>query len=159
MLGSSSVDLSDLFNSGQSAWSFSPQITLPIFEGGRNQSNLDLAMIRKDIAVAGYEKTIQTAFKEVSDALAATDTLGREEVSQRALVQSSHSALRLSQSRYVAGVDDHLRYLDAQRSEFVNQATLIEVGIERQIALTNLFRALGGGWLGESTSMQLSNSK
>ena len=159
MLGSSSADLSDLFNSGQSAWSFSPQITLPIFDGGRNQSNLDLALIRKDIAVAGYEKTIQTAFKEVSDALAATDTLRREEISQRALVQSSHNALRLSQARYVAGVDDHLRYLDAQRSEFVNQAALIEVGIERQIALTNLFRALGGGWLGESTTMQLPDSK
>jgi multidrug efflux system outer membrane protein len=156
MLGNSSADLSDLFSSGQSAWSFSPQVTLPIFDGGRNQSNLDRALIRKDIAVAGYEKTIQTAFKEVSDALAATDTLRREEASQRALVKSSHEALRLSQARYRAGVDDHLRYLDAQRSDFVNQAALIEVGIQRQIALTNLFRALGGGWLVETVPAQAS---
>ena len=84
MFGSSSADLSNLFDSGQRAWSFAPQISVPIFSGGRNRANLDLAEVRKDMAVAGYEKTIQTAFREVADALAATDTLRREELAQRA---------------------------------------------------------------------------
>jgi multidrug efflux system outer membrane protein len=149
MYGSSSSELSDLFSSGQGTWSFSPQITLPIFDGGRNQSNLDIAKIRKDIAIAEYEKTIQRAFREVSDALAATDTLRREEASQRLLVQSSHEALLLAQARYLAGVDDHLRYLDAQRTDFFNQTAQIEVSTQRQAALTTLFKALGGGWQSE----------
>ena len=146
LFGTSSTQLSSLFGSGQLAWSFVPQVTLPIFDGGRNQASLDLATVRKDSAVAGYEKAVQTAFREVADALAATDTLRREEVAQRALVASSTETLRLSQARYRAGVDDNLRYLDAQRSDFVNQTSLIDIGTQRQIALASLFRALGGGW-------------
>jgi len=146
LFGTSSSQLSNLFGSGQLAWSFMPQVTLPIFDGGRNQASLDLATVRKDSAVAGYEKAVQTAFREVADALAATDTLRREEVAQRALVASSTETLRLSQARYRAGVDDNLRYLDAQRSDFVNQTSLIDIGTQRQMALASLFRALGGGW-------------
>lgn len=146
LFGTSSTQLSNLFGSGQLAWSFMPQVTLPIFDGGRNQASLDLATVRKDSAVAGYEKAVQTAFREVADALAATDTLRREEVAQRALVGSSTETLRLSQARYRAGVDDNLRYLDAQRSDFVNQTSLIDIGTQRQMALASLFRALGGGW-------------
>lgn len=146
MFGSSSSDLSDLFGSGQRAWSFSPQISLPIFAGGRNTANLDLSKVRKDIAVAAYEQSIQTAFREVSDALAATDTLLREEQAQRGLAQSGREAERLSELRYRGGVDGHLRYLDAQRSAFSSQITLIEVSTQRQIALATLFRTLGGGW-------------
>lgn len=146
LYGSSSADLSGLFDSGQRAWSFMPQITLPIFAGGRNVANLDLATVRKDIAVAQYEKTIQTAFKEVSDALAATDTLRREEASRRALAQSSQEAMRLSEARYRGGVDSHLRYLDAQRSAYTDQLAYIDVSTQRQAALATLFKALGGGW-------------
>lgn len=146
LFGTSSTQLSSLFGSGQLAWSFVPQVTLPIFDGGRNQASLDLATVRKDSAVTGYEKAVQTAFREVADALAATDTLRREEVAQRAQVASSTETLRLSQARYRAGVDDNLRYLDAQRSDFVNQTSLIDIGTQRQIALASLFRALGGGW-------------
>jgi len=146
LFGTSSSQLSNLFGSGQLAWSFMPQVSLPIFDGGRNQASLDLATVRKDSAVAGYEKAVQTAFREVADALAATDTLRREEISQRALVASSTETLRLSQARYRAGVDDNLRYLDAQRSDFVNQTSLIDIGTQRQMALASLFRALGGGW-------------
>jgi len=146
LFGTSSSQLSNLFGSGQLAWSFMPQVTLPIFDGGRNQASLDLATVRKDSAVAGYEKAVQTAFREVADALAATDTLRREEVAQRALVNSSTETLRLSQARYRAGVDDNLRYLDAQRNDFVNQTSLIDIGTQRQMALASLFRALGGGW-------------
>lgn len=152
LFGTSSTQLSNLFGSGQLAWSFMPQVTLPIFDGGRNQASLDLATVRKDSAVAGYEKAVQTAFREVADALAATDTLRREEVAQRALVGSSTETLRLSQARYRAGVDDNLRYLDAQRSDFVNQTSLIDIGTQRQMALASLFRALGGGWQVDSVA-------
>ena len=148
MFGSSSVELSNLFDAGQRAWSFAPQISLPIFAGGRNRANLDLAEVRKDMAVAEYEKAIQTAFREVADALAATDTLRREEQAQRALADSSQEAMRLAEARYRSGVDGHLRYLDAQRQAFANQMAAIEVGTQRQIALTALFGALGGGWRG-----------
>lgn len=148
LLGSSSSELSGLFGSGQRAWSFTPQVTLPIFDGGANRANLDVAMLRKDIAVAAYEHAIQTAFREVSDALAAVDTLRREEDAQRAVALASTQARRLSELRYRGGVDDHLRYLDAQRSDYANQMALIQVRTQRQAALATLFRALGGSWRG-----------
>lgn len=146
MFGSSSSELSGLFESGSRAWSFAPQLVLPIFDGGRNRANMDIASVRKDIAIAKYEGAIQSAFRDVSDALAATDTLRREEVSRLALARSSEEASRLSEARYRGGVDSHLRYLEAQRSSFVNQMTYIEVSTQRQMALVNLFKALGGGW-------------
>jgi multidrug efflux system outer membrane protein len=150
LFGSSSAELSNLFESGQRAWSFMPQITLPIFDGGRNRANLDLATVRKDIAIAAYEQTIQTAFREVSDALAATDTLRREEAARRAQADAGNRAMRLSEARTLAGEDDTLRYLDAQRNAFASEMSFIEAGTARQIALATLFRALGGGWRGES---------
>ena len=145
-LGSSSADLSDLFRSGQRAWSFTPQVTLPLFDGGRNRANLDLAVLRKDMAVAAYEQAIQTAFREVADALAATDTLRREEAARLALRDSSRQSLRLAQARYQAGVDDHLRYLDAQRNAFANESAYIDTVTQRQLAQAQLFRVLGGSW-------------
>ncbi|MDR3003917.1 MAG: efflux transporter outer membrane subunit [Acidovorax sp.] len=150
-LGSSSAELSNLFQGGQRSWSFMPQLQLPIFDGGRNQANLDLAQVRKDMAVVAYEKSIQTAFREVADALAATDTLRREESAQRKLVTSSAKSLTLATARYRAGVDSHLRYLDAERSHFASQLALIDVATERQIALTTLYKALGGGWRAQAT--------
>ncbi|MHB0766117.1 efflux transporter outer membrane subunit [Stutzerimonas sp. NM35] len=148
-LGSSSTELSGLFDGGSRAWSFAPSLSLPIFAGGRNRANLDLAEVRKDAAVAEYEGTIQGAFREVADALAATDTLRREEVARRALADSSQAAMALAKARYEGGVDDHLRYLDAQRSTFTDGSTLIQISTERQIALVDLFKALGGGWIRE----------
>ena len=145
-VGSSSTELSGLFEGGSRAWSFAPTLSLPIFAGGRNRANLDLAEVRQDAAVADYEDTIQTAFREVADALAATDTLRREETARRALAESSRAAEALAEARYRGGVDDHLRYLDAQRSSFNDQTTLIQISTDRQLALADLFRALGGGW-------------
>ncbi|WP_241201267.1 efflux transporter outer membrane subunit [Ectopseudomonas toyotomiensis] len=145
-VGSSSTELSGLFEGGSRAWSFAPTLSLPIFAGGRNRANLDLAEVRQDAAVADYEGTIQTAFREVADALAATDTLRREETARRALAESSRAAEALAEARYRGGVDDHLRYLDAQRSSFNDQTTLTQISTERQLALADLFRALGGGW-------------
>ena len=145
-VGSSSTELSGLFDGGSRAWSFAPTLSLPIFAGGRNRANLDLAEVRQDAAVADYEGTIQTAFREVADALAATDTLRREEAARSALADSSRAAETLAEARYRGGVDDHLRYLDAQRSSFNDQTGLIQVSTDRQLALADLFRALGGGW-------------
>lgn len=159
MFGSSSAELSDLFGGGQRAWSFAPQISLPIFDGGRNRAGLDLATVRKDIAVAEYEKSIQTAFREVADALAATDTLRREEYARKTLAETSAKALKLSEARYRAGVDDFLRFLDAQRSDFANQTGLIQVATERQTALADLFRALGGGWDGRAEGAAAANAR
>lgn len=148
--GSSSEQLSGLFQGGSRSWSFVPTLSLPIFDAGRNRANLDLAEVRRDSAVAEYEGSIQTAFREVADALAASDTLQREESARRALAATSTQALKLARARYEGGVDDHLRYLDAQRSSFVNELAVIETATQRQIALVSLFRSLGGGWAGSA---------
>ncbi|MBD9517628.1 efflux transporter outer membrane subunit [Pseudomonas sp. PDM22] len=144
--GTSSAEMSGLFDGGSRSWGFVPTLSLPIFDAGRNSANLDLAKVRKDSAVAAYEGTIQTAFREVADALAATDTLRREEAARRALANTTNETLKLAKARYEGGVDSHLRYLDAQRSNFVNESAYIETSTQRQIALVDLFRALGGGW-------------
>lgn len=144
--GSSSAEMSGLFDGGSRSWSFMPSLSLPIFAGGRNRAGLDLAEVRKESAVAEYEGTIQTAFREVADALAASDTLRREERARRALADSSQEALKLARARYEGGVDSHLRYLDAQRSNFTDEAGYIAVSTQRQLALVDLFRTLGGGW-------------
>lgn len=144
--GTSSVQMSGLFDGGSRSWSFMPQLSLPLFDGGRNKAGLSLAEARKDSAVAAYEGTIQTAFREVADALAGTDTLRREEAARRALADTSRATLALAKARYEGGVDNHLRYLDAQRNSYVNEAAFIEASTQRQLALVDLFRALGGGW-------------
>ncbi|MCY1346624.1 Outer membrane protein OprJ [compost metagenome] len=149
-LSTSSAEMSGLFEGGSRAWSFVPNLTLPLFDAGRNRANLSLAEVRKDAAVAAYEGSIQIAFREVADALAATDTLRREETARRSLADTSSETLKLARARYEGGVDSHLRYLDAQRSSFINELALIETSTERQIALVDLFRALGGGWDGEA---------
>lgn len=149
--GSASAELSGLLGSGQRAWSFLPQISLPIFDGGRNQTNLEIAQLRKDAAVASYERSIQTAFREVSDALVAVETLGREEATRQRLVQTSVNTLELAELRFLNGVDSHLRYLEAQRGHFTQQIALIEVRVQKQSALTTLFKALGGGWQQQSS--------
>ncbi|WP_447755792.1 efflux transporter outer membrane subunit [Pseudomonas nicosulfuronedens] len=150
--GTSSAEMSGLFDGGSRSWSFVPTLSLPIFDAGRNSANLDLAKVRKDSAVAAYEGTIQTAFREVADALAATDTLRREEAARRALANTTNETLKLAKARYEGGVDSHLRYLDAQRSNFVNESAYIETSTQRQIALVDLFRALGGGWHGSDVA-------
>ncbi|KIX15151.1 efflux transporter outer membrane subunit [Dethiosulfatarculus sandiegensis] len=144
--GNVSNELSSLFDSASRTWIFTPAIHLPIFTGGRNQANLEIAELRKDVAIAQYEKTIQTAFREVADALAARETLKREERARVDLVASSDESLKLSEARYNNGVDNHLRYLDAQRRSFANRLSLIETESRRRIALVDLFTVLGGSW-------------
>jgi multidrug efflux system outer membrane protein len=144
--GTASNRLKGLFGSGTGTWSFAPTITLPIFTGGRNRANLDLAHIEKNVAVAQYELTIQTAFREISDALSARSTYIDQRSAQQALVAADADAYRLAEMRFRSGVDNYLATLDAQRSLYAAQQALVTV---RQAELANqvtLYKALGGGW-------------
>ncbi|MFL7980682.1 efflux transporter outer membrane subunit, partial [Xanthomonas vasicola] len=145
--GSSSSSLSRLFDAGTRAWSFVPTLTLPIFNAGRNRANLDMAKANRDIEVARYEKSIQSAFREVSDALAQRDTLGRQLQAQQALVDATADSYRLSQARFERGIDSYLQALDAQRSLYSAQQTLITTQLSRFTNLVTFYKAMGGGWL------------
>lgn len=144
-IGTVSNELSGLFDAGSRSWTFAPQLVQPIFDAGRNSANLTLAEVRKNIAVADYEKTIQAAFREVADALAARSLLDEQIDAQRAVQDAQAERLRLADLRYKSGVASSLDVLDAQRELFTAQQTLIQA---RQLKLTNaidLYRALGGG--------------
>jgi multidrug efflux system outer membrane protein len=145
-LGTSSSDFDDLFGSGTRVWSFVPQLTLPIFSGGRNVANLDLNWVRRNSAVAEYEKRIQMAFQEVSNGLAARATLDEEVAALGELVAASQRALELSVMRYEGGVDSSLQLLDAQRSLYIAQQAQLQARLLRLTSLVDLYRALGGGW-------------
>jgi multidrug efflux system outer membrane protein len=144
-VGSSSPALHGLFDSGSGSWSFAPQLTLPIFDAGRNRANLTLAEVRKNIAIADYEKTIQTAFREVADALAARDYLGEQEAAQRAVQEAQADRLKLLQLRFDNGVASSLDVLDAQRELFSAQQALVQARLLRTTSAIDLYRTLGGG--------------
>ena len=144
--GSSSAALSSLFKAGSGSWSFIPQISLPIFDGGTNQANLDSAVAGRDIAIAQYEKAIQTAFREVADALAQRSAVGDQLQAQNALVQASGEVFQMSQARFDRGVDSYLDVLDAQRSWYSARQTLIATRLARLTNGVTLYKALGGGW-------------
>lgn len=144
--GYASTGLSQLFTSGAAgAWSFLPQITVPIFQGGRNKANLDLAEIRKDKAIVAYEDAIQTAFREVSDELAARATLDEQLKAQRRLVEAGQKVYDISDARYKSGIDSFLSVLDAQRELYVFQQNEIQIERQRLANLVNLYKVLGGG--------------
>ncbi|MCY1205980.1 Outer membrane protein OprM [compost metagenome] len=150
LAGASSSQLSDLFKGGSGSWSFAPQITLPIFDGGANRANLEIATVSRDISVAQYEKAIQTAFREVSDALAQRSTLGRQLEAQQSLVNATTESYLLSEARFRRGVDSYLNVLDSQRSLYSAQQNLIGTRLSRLTNLVTFYKTLGGGWL-EST--------
>lgn len=143
--GSSSLTLDTLFAAGSGAWSFAPQITAPIFDAGKNLANLDSAEVNRDIAVAKYEKTIQTAFREVSDALAGKATYTAQAQAQGALVEAAGDSYRLSKARYDRGIDSYLTVLDSQRSLYGAQQDLVTVQVSRLSNLVTLYKVLGGG--------------
>jgi len=149
--GSSSASLSNMFMGGSRTWSFAPQISLPIFDGGANRANLDIARTDRDINIAKYEKAIQTAFREVSDALAQRSTLGRQLEAQQSLVDATSESYRLSDARFKRGVDSYLSVLDAQRSLYTAQQNLIGTRLSRFTNLVTFYKTLGGGW-NETTS-------
>ncbi len=144
--GFASQSLGNLFSSGAAgAWAFLPQITLPIFQGGRNQANLDLAEIRKEKAVVNYEQAIQIAFREVSDELAARETLDAQLKAQRRLVAAAQKVYDVSQARYKSGIDSFLSVLDSQRELYTFQQQEIQIERQRLSNLVNLYKVLGGG--------------
>jgi multidrug efflux system outer membrane protein len=143
--GTTSTQLSGLFKAGSSAWSFAPQITLPIFTGGKNKASLDLDKIEKDSNVAQYEKAVQTAFREVDDALSARQTLNDQLTAQRAVLEETSQSYNLSQLRFKSGVDSYLPVLDAQRSLYSAQQALVSLELTRLQNMATLYKALGGG--------------
>ncbi|WP_298826251.1 efflux transporter outer membrane subunit [uncultured Piscinibacter sp.] len=151
-VGLASGELSGLFKSGSSAWSFAPQLLQPIFDAGRNQGNLELARASREIAVARYERAIQVAFREVADALAGRATLGEQlDASQRQL-EAERSRSRLVELRYRNGAASHLELLDAQRSLFAAEQALVQLQAQSAQNLATLYKVLGGGWRQESAS-------
>jgi multidrug efflux system outer membrane protein len=144
--GNASDDLSALFQSGHTTWSFTPQVRLPIFSGGANLAGLDLANVRKRIEVARYEQSIQVAFREVADALVARATFKDQIQAQEALTRASESSYRLADARYRGGVDSYLSSLIAQRDFYAAQRALIETRLAGASNLVQLYAALGGGW-------------
>jgi len=146
LVGSVSSELSGLFKSGSFGWSFQPQATLPIFDAGRNKANLDSVKVGREIALAQYEKAIQTAFREVSDSLAGRATLGEQARAQRAQADAEQARYRLADLRYRNGAASYLDVLDAQRSLFTAQQAVVQVQALQAQNLVTLYKALGGGW-------------
>ncbi|MFJ3369175.1 efflux RND transporter outer membrane subunit EmhC [Pseudomonas sp. NPDC086251] len=144
--GSLSPDLSGLFKGGSGTWLFQPQINLPIFNAGSLRASLDYSKIQKDIGVANYEKSIQTAFQEVADGLAARQTYTEQLKAQRDFVTANQDYYRLAERRYRIGVDSNLTFLDAQRQLFSAQQVLITDRLAQLVSQVNLYKALGGGW-------------
>jgi NodT family efflux transporter outer membrane factor (OMF) lipoprotein len=143
-VGSGSRELDALFGGGTSTWSFMPQIKLPIFEGGRLRAGVQVAEANQRIALSQYEKAVQTAFKEVADALADRAQWGERLGAQTGMVLATQKAFDLSEARFQAGVDNYLTVLDAQRSLYAAQQTLISLRLSEQINRVTLWKALGG---------------
>jgi NodT family efflux transporter outer membrane factor (OMF) lipoprotein len=145
LLGLISPTFSNLFDGGNKTWSFSPTISQPIFHGGALRGELRLSEVRKSIAVAQYELTIQSAFREVSDGLAGRATYGRQVTAQQAAATAAARRLQLANMRYRAGVDSRLELLDAQRSDYAAQQALLDLKRDEYSSASGLYRALGGG--------------
>ncbi|AZD28084.1 outer membrane protein, multidrug efflux system [Pseudomonas sp. NFPP07] len=156
--GTLSPDMGGLFKGGSGTWSFAPQINIPIFNAGSLRASLDYSKIQKDINVAQYEKSIQTAFQEVSDGLAARQTYNQQLQAQRDFVNANQDYYRLAERRYRIGVDSNLTFLDAQRSLFSAQQALITDRLAQLTSEVNLYKALGGGW-NEQGSQKVEVSK
>jgi multidrug efflux system outer membrane protein len=144
--GTASSSLSNLFKAGQVNWAFEPQITVPIFDAGSNFANLDIARVEKKIEIANYQKAIQQAFHDVSDALVARATYADQISAQEQLVQADQTNYDLSSMRFKAGVDAYLTVLVAEESLFSAKLTLISLQLAEQQNLVTLYKALGGGW-------------
>ena len=149
-IGTGSDELSGLFASGSKAWSFAPQIVMPVFDS-RTWSALRVSKVQKQLAIAQYEKAIQTAFREVADALAVRGTVDEQLSAQQSLVDAVAKTYRLSNARYTEGIDSYLSVLDAQRSLYAAQQGLIAIRLGKLVNQVRLYAVLGGGWQSEST--------
>ena len=144
--GTTSVDFSNLVKTASGTWSFSPQITVPIFNGGQNQANLDVAKISTRVEVANYEKSIQTAFREVADALVATNNYAKQVNNQTALIDTQQRRFSLANARYLQGEDSYLNVLSAQQDLYNAQQGRIDAQYNTLVSRISLYKALGGGW-------------
>ncbi len=144
-LGTLSLGLSNLFGKGSESWSVAPSITQPIFDFGRNKGNLDYAKASRDAMLATYEKSVQTGFREVADALARRGTINGQLEAQTSLRDNAAGAFNLSQLRFRAGIDPFLNTLDSQRSLYTAQQSLLATRLVRDTNAVELYRALGGG--------------
>lgn len=145
-VGTASKELSGLFLGGSGVWSYAPQIVLPIFDP-RTWYDMEVSEVDRDIAVAKYEKAIQSSFREVADALATNGTINEQVASQQSLVHATEQTFRLSSARYDRGVDSYLDVLVAQRSLFTAQQGLIALQLEQLSNRVTLYAVLGGGWI------------
>jgi multidrug efflux system outer membrane protein len=146
--GTASAELDDLFSAGTHAWSFAPSIVLPIFTGGRLRYNLDLSEVRSNLAVASYELTIQTAFRDVADALSASQWLTQQVSIQRNALTAATERARLAQLRYDTGSSAYLEVLEAQRDLLDTEQALVQAEGAVQSSRVGVFTAMGGGALG-----------
>jgi multidrug efflux system outer membrane protein len=145
-VGTASSQLSGLFKSGTYGWTFAPQAILPLFDFGRTRAGVESARAQRDIAVAQYEKSIQTAFREVADALAGQATYSEQLRAQQAVAAAETDRFNLSDLRYRNGTSSYLDLLDAQRSLFTAQQQAIQANLLRLQNQVTLYRVLGGGW-------------
>lgn len=145
-IGGQSSQLASLFSGPNRAWTFVPQITQPIFTAGRIKSNVRLARAEREQAQVAYEKSIQTAFSEVSDALIAHQRTRESRVEQEKLVATLQDRKRLAYVRYRGGVDTQLNALDADRDLFQAELTLAQIRYSELASVVQLYKALGGGW-------------
>ncbi|CAB3779963.1 efflux transporter outer membrane subunit [Paraburkholderia fynbosensis] len=146
-VGTLSPTLGGLFKPGSAAWSFAPSITVPIFQGGELKASLDVANIQKNVQIATYEKAIQTAFREVADALAARGTYDQQIEALERNTFAEQRRLDLSNLRYTNGVDSYLAVLTAQTDLYSSQQSLITARMQRLQNLVTLYESLGGGWI------------
>lgn len=146
-VSSSSGDLSSLFNAASGMWNFVPKIDIPIFNAGRNQSNLDLAEIRQQQSVVNYEQKIQNAFKEIADALVLRQSLADQITGQQRYLDSLQITLQRARALYQHGAVSYIEVLDAERSLFTTQQSLLDLNYAQQVNEIKLFAALGGGWV------------
>jgi multidrug efflux system outer membrane protein len=146
-LGLASSDLTNLIKPAAGTWNLAPQAALPIFDAGARKANLKVAQVDRDIAVAEYEKSIQTAFREVSDSLTLRTRLMEQENAHQALLKSLEETYRLSDARYKGGIDSYLSVLVAQRSLYSAQQVMVSLRLARLGNLVTLYKVLGGGGL------------
>lgn len=146
-LSTSSTALSSLFTPASGMWNFIPKIDIPIFNAGRNNANLKLAEIRQQQSIVNYEQKIQAAFKEVADALALRDSISKQIDAQQRYLDSLQITLQRAKGLYASGAVSYIEVLDAERSLFTTQQTLLDLTNSRQVNEINLYTALGGGWV------------
>jgi outer membrane protein, multidrug efflux system len=144
-IGTTSDELSALFKAGSQSWAFAPQVSIPIFSNVINWANLKAAKADRDIFIAQYEKAIQSAFREVADALARRGTIRDQMKAQQLLTDSTQTIRDLSNARYRNGIDSYLNVLDAERSYYSAQQGLIAIQLSRLVNLVNMYKVLGGG--------------